>query len=153
MGSNDWSWNARESGQPLERKALIKKIKSRKPSLTKAQRKKKKKEAKLKLARSKFPEDFYNSRQWRKVRYQVLRKYSGECMCCGRSKKKHGIVLHVDHIKPRSKHPHLALEFKNLQLLCEDCNLGKSNIDDTDWRPEEEDESEIQIVLEANERI
>jgi len=46
-------------------------------------------------------------------------------------------VLHVDHIKPRSKYPELSLTFSNLQILCEDCNFGKSNIDQTDWRPEE----------------
>lgn len=56
-------------------------------------------------------------------------------MACGRSKKEHGIVIHVDHIQPRSKRPELALCFENLQLLCADCNLGKSNTDNTDWRP------------------
>jgi hypothetical protein len=42
--------------------------------------------------------------------------------------------LHVDHIKSRSKHPDLALEITNLQVLCADCNIGKSNTDETDWR-------------------
>jgi 5-methylcytosine-specific restriction endonuclease McrA len=58
-------------------------------------------------------------------------------MLCGRSKRKHGVVIHVDHIKPKSKYPELALEYNNLQLLCEDCNLGKSNKYETDYRPEE----------------
>jgi 5-methylcytosine-specific restriction endonuclease McrA len=44
-------------------------------------------------------------------------------------------VMHVDHIKPRSKYPHLALRESNLQVLCEACNLGKGNWDETDWRP------------------
>ena len=56
-------------------------------------------------------------------------------MCCGRSPKEHGIVIHVDHIKPRSKYPKLELAFDNMQLLCAACNYGKSNIDNTDWRP------------------
>ena len=83
-----------------------------------------------------YPKDgFYSSKEWRTVRYQVIKKFGGCCMACGRSKKDHGIVIHVDHIRPRSKHPELALCFENLQLLCEDCNLGKSNTDRTDWRP------------------
>lgn len=44
--------------------------------------------------------------------------------------------MHVDHIKPRSKYPHLAYDVNNLQVLCQDCNFGKSNHDETDWRRE-----------------
>ena len=79
--------------------------------------------------------DFYFSREWRRLRVKVLERYECKCMMCGRSPHSHGIVIHVDHIKPKSKHPELALNFDNLQLLCEDCNLGKSNKFDTDWRP------------------
>jgi 5-methylcytosine-specific restriction endonuclease McrA len=39
----------------------------------------------------------------------------------------HESVMHVDHIKPRRKYPHLALVFDNLQVLCHDCNHGKGN--------------------------
>ena len=77
--------------------------------------------------------DFYLSREWRSLRYRVLTKYGGRCMVCGRTAKD-GIVIHVDHIKPRSKFPHLELVEDNLQILCEDDNLGKSNRDQTDWR-------------------
>ncbi len=45
-----------------------------------------------------------------------------------------GIPLHVDHIKPRSKYPDLALDINNLQILCESCNLGKGAWDETDFR-------------------
>ena len=69
---------------------------------------------------------FYHSREWRELRWKVLTAGDGKCVMCGRGKKD-GIILHVDHIKPRSKYPHLELEFSNLQVLCEDCNLGKSN--------------------------
>jgi len=81
-------------------------------------------------------EDFFISPEWRRLRYRVIQKFGAKCMACGRTPKEHGIVIHCDHIKPRSKYPHLALVFENLQLLCQDCNLGKSNIDETDWRPE-----------------
>tara|TARA_R110001606_G_scaffold262210_1_gene410877 strand:+ start:60 stop:668 length:609 start_codon:yes stop_codon:yes gene_type:complete len=79
--------------------------------------------------------DFYKSREWRHLRAKVLERYTCKCMMCGHSPKEHGIVIHVDHIKPRSTHPHLQLREDNLQLLCEDCNLGKSNHYFTDWRP------------------
>lgn len=77
---------------------------------------------------------FYDTDEWRAVRFEALRLSDGRCCLCGRSKRDHGVVLHVDHIKPRSKFPELALTLANLQVLCEDCNLGKSNRDDTDWR-------------------
>ncbi len=76
---------------------------------------------------------FYQSDEWRRVRYQALLKASGMCQCCGARPMK-GKALHVDHIKPRSKFPELQLSVSNLQVLCEDCNLGKSNWDQTDWR-------------------
>ncbi len=68
---------------------------------------------------------FYQS-EWRALRYQALKKYGGACSACGRSAAKHGVVIHVDHIRPRSKYPHLALRTDNLQLLCHDCNLAKA---------------------------
>jgi len=77
---------------------------------------------------------FYNSEEWRKVRYKALRKHGGKCQLCGRSYKEHGVVIHVDHIKPRSKYPELELDENNLQILCEDCNLGKMARDEIDWR-------------------
>jgi hypothetical protein len=79
-------------------------------------------------------DDFLKSDKWRTIRYRALELQGGACQCCGRSRKSHGVILHVDHIKPRSKFPELALNINNLQILCEDCNLGKSNKFDTDWR-------------------
>lgn len=42
--------------------------------------------------------------------------------------------MHVDHIKPVCTHPELCLDPENLQVLCDDCNLGKGSSDCTDWR-------------------
>jgi len=74
--------------------------------------------------------DFYRTREWFELRYFTLRKLGCTCMCCGAT----NTTMHVDHIKPRSRFPDLELEQGNLQILCEACNLGKSNKDQTDWR-------------------
>jgi hypothetical protein len=78
---------------------------------------------------------FYESKEWQELRYRVIRKYGGSCLACGRNYRDHKVIIHVDHIRPRSKFPSLALDFNNLQILCADCNVGKSNKDSTDWRP------------------
>lgn len=78
--------------------------------------------------------DFYETREWKELRYRVLKNNLGRCACCGMDSR-NDIKLHVDHIKPRSKYPKLALTFENMQVLCEPCNKGKSNKDETDWRP------------------
>lgn len=70
---------------------------------------------------------FYQTREWRELRWKVLSKSDGCCNACGRSNKVHGIVIHIDHIKPRSRFPELELVESNLQLLCEDCNIGKGS--------------------------
>lgn len=75
---------------------------------------------------------FYKSPEWRQLRYKALVKNGRKCLACGAHGD--GIVLHVDHIKPRSKYRELELDINNLQVLCEDCNIGKSNVDETDWR-------------------
>lgn len=91
-------------------------------------RKKQKKKSTLKRVKT---IDFYNSTEWQKLRYSTLKKYARTCMVCFRK----NLELHVDHIKPRSKFPELELEASNLQVLCKDCNFGKSNYDEIDWRP------------------
>ena len=77
--------------------------------------------------------DFYDSQAWQSLRYQALSRANGCCELCGQSKSD-GVIIQVDHIKPRSKFPHLELDLNNLQVLCKPCNLGKSNKDSTDWR-------------------
>ncbi len=77
---------------------------------------------------------FYDSREWQAVKYQTLKRHGRKCMVCFRT----NIEIHVDHIKPRSLYPDLELDPENLQVLCRDCNLGKSNTDCIDWRPKKE---------------
>jgi len=74
--------------------------------------------------------EFYKTREWRDVRYKALVKFGKKCQACGET----GGYIHVDHILPRSKYPDKELDINNLQVLCEACNIGKSNTDTTDWR-------------------
>jgi hypothetical protein len=83
-----------------------------------------------KVAQPKFLKTF----EWRKLRLVALKKYGAMCMCCGATPGT-GAVMNVDHIKPRKTHPELALDIDNLQILCGECNHGKGNWDDTDFRP------------------
>lgn len=82
--------------------------------------------------KKKTKKDFYLSWEWKKARFNTLKKYGAVCMLCGSD---HRVV--VDHIKPRSKYPELELDEDNLQVLCNECNMGKSNDDQTDFRPVE----------------
>jgi len=75
---------------------------------------------------------FYNSVEWRKLRYSILKGRKNRCECCGTTSENKS--LHIDHIKPRSIFPNNSLNPQNLQILCEDCNMAKSNTDFTDWR-------------------
>lgn len=79
--------------------------------------------------------NFYSSARWRGLRVKALVKYGRKCCLCG-STVSDGVKLHVDHIKPRSKFPQLQYSLSNLQILCEDCNLGKSNKYSDNWRLE-----------------
>lgn len=89
---------------------------------------------------------FYASWEWKQARYEALKLHGRQCMCCGWSpepgSKGH---LCVDHIKPRSKFPALALDVSNLQVLCNSCNMGKSNIHQDDFRSEWHGEEEEEL--------
>lgn len=86
------------------------------------------KKAKKKCSQDK---EFYKTWEWLALRYQILKKFGPQCMLC----RTMSGPIQVDHIKPRSKYPDLALDFNNLQVLCLECNRGKSNHDETDYRP------------------
>ena len=58
------------------------------------------------------------------VRWQTFARDGWKCVSCGQSAKD-DIILHVDHIVPRSLGG--RDELSNYQTLCHVCNLGKSN--------------------------
>jgi len=78
---------------------------------------------------------FYSSWEWKRLRYEALRLHGHRCQCCGwrPGDTEHGYLV-VDHIKPRSARPDLELRLDNLQVLCNDCNMGKSNVFEDDFR-------------------
>lgn len=70
--------------------------------------------------------------EWRQLRYEILKERGARCELCGATAADSRIE--VDHIKPISKHWDLRLQKSNLQVLCRDCNQGKSNRHVDDWR-------------------
>ena len=61
---------------------------------------------------------------WR-LRALVLMRDSARCQLCGATPQD-GSKLHVDHIFPWSEGGETVIE--NLQILCDRCNIGKSDI-------------------------
>lgn len=78
-------------------------------------------------------DEFLQSYEWRRLRMEVLIEQGRRCQCCGATPD-NGAVMNVDHIKPRKLFPELALDKSNLQVLCDVCNHGKGNWDQTDWK-------------------
>ena len=69
-------------------------------------------------------EEFYRTADWRNVRRDVIKRDGAICRRCGQRIHEPNDVT-VDHIRPRSKHPHLAFAMSNLQVLCRRCNSSK----------------------------
>ena len=62
-----------------------------------------------------------------RIRFLVLRRDDFKCCKCGASPAKDpSVILQVDHIIPWSKGGETVLE--NLQTLCSECNIGKSDL-------------------------
>lgn len=82
---------------------------------------------------------FYESWEWRTLRMKVLKEHGTACQCCGANKGEAtvgggSVRIVVDHIKPLSKFWELRLSRDNLQVLCDECNMGKGAWDETDYR-------------------
>jgi hypothetical protein len=69
---------------------------------------------------------FYRSAEWRLIRNKVINQQGRICRVCNRIVNE-DFNLTVDHIKPRSKFPELALAELNLRVLCRHCNSSKGN--------------------------
>lgn len=60
------------------------------------------------------------------LRFKCFERDEFKCTYCGRSSIEHKIVLHCDHIIPKSKFGEDSLE--NLTTSCSECNVGKLDI-------------------------
>lgn len=88
-------------------------------------------------------EDFYRSWDWRTLRMKVIKKYGRRCMCCGSTPgdvdtSGAPVRIVVDHIKPIATVWQMRLVPSNLQILCDECNMGKGAWDETDHRSDVE---------------
>src|SRR6266516_7231058 len=62
-----------------------------------------------------------------RLRFRVLLRDNFRCRQCGRSPASHaGVSLHLDHVRAWEQGG--PTTYENLQTLCTDCNLGKSNL-------------------------
>lgn len=63
-----------------------------------------------------------------RLRFLIMKRDNFKCCMCGRSPATTpNLELHIDHIKPWAKGGETVPD--NLQTLCSDCNLGKSDIE------------------------
>jgi len=60
-----------------------------------------------------------------RLRYRILEMARFRCVACG-SSSNDGVTLHIDHIIPVSRGG--SSDESNLQVLCQPCNLGKSDM-------------------------
>ncbi len=95
---------------------------------------------------------FYNTKRWLTLRFKALDKYGQHCMCCNRSAED-GVRIDVDHVYPRSKFPKLEYELANLQILCNLCNVGKSNIVIKDFRDKDSQTALAQKISELHLKV
>lgn len=99
--------------------------------------KKKRNKLKKKKNRERKLDKFFYTQEWKEIRYKILKRDNGRCQLCGRSSHD-GVIMNVDHIKPRRKYPSLAMDMTNLQTLCSSCNWGKGGRDETSWLLDQE---------------
>jgi 5-methylcytosine-specific restriction endonuclease McrA len=66
--------------------------------------------------------DSEQGKAWKLQQYQTI---GGVCLGCGRSF--HINNFDIDHVEAIAKVPDLAIDLKNLQLLCSSCNRKKSS--------------------------
>lgn len=79
------------------------------------------------MADYKESDPFYHSKEWKRIRKDVLARDGGMCQdCMDRMRAEIGFrprrATLVHHIIPRSERPDLALVMDNLRSLCDSCH-------------------------------
>lgn len=85
----------------------------------------------------------------KRLRFEVFKRDRFTCQYCG--KQSPDVVLHVDHIKPVSLGGKNTIT--NLITACQDCNLGKSNIQLSDDAAVKRQLNQMQMLAERDEQI
>jgi len=75
-------------------------------------------------------ENIYQSPRWADIKKVIYSLYDFKCMKFSNNQNE----MHVDHICPVSKYPAMKWSINNLQLLCKNCNMEKSNVNENDYR-------------------
>lgn len=66
--------------------------------------------------------DSQEGKLWKKQKWQK------QNCCCSICKQEIPLLgSHIDHIKPISRYPELAVDTRNLQIACPTCNTSKGN--------------------------
>ena len=72
--------------------------------------------------------EFIRWRDSQEGKFWKQQQYLAQSQCCAICKQSIRLEgSHIDHIKPLSSYPHLALEPQNLQIACPNCNISKGN--------------------------
>jgi hypothetical protein len=66
-----------------------------------------------------FARKLHSSVAYRKLRRFALDRANNQCQICSSQHK-----LHLDHVKPKSLFPELALNKDNVRILCQDCHIN-----------------------------
>jgi 5-methylcytosine-specific restriction protein A len=80
---------------------------------------------KAKISRDRI-KGFYQSWQWNRLRFRVLKEHGRRCVNCGATPET-GARIVVDHIKPVRHFWSLRLVFENCRPFCDDCNRGRGS--------------------------
>jgi 5-methylcytosine-specific restriction endonuclease McrA len=64
--------------------------------------------------------DSIDGKAWKEAQYSRQKGCCAACQCAIELKGSH-----IDHIKPISKYPELALDIKNFRICCVICNTSK----------------------------
>lgn len=123
VGKPCWDNRGHKGGKPRKR---VHPVRARLATGGKSKRKPPKNYNRDMVKSAPVGKDFYQSWEWQAARFVALKRHGRKCQCCGWSPSDGGSFLVVDHIKPIRTHPHLALDPENHQVLCNNCNMGKS---------------------------
>lgn len=74
--------------------------------------------------RNRADSKIYNTRQWKKLRHEVLEDNNHMCWVCSqiKPKKRYTAADHVHHIKSILSSPELALDYNNCLPVCSECH-------------------------------